>query len=217
MALSRRDFLRSSAAVAMLGAGFPLAAQAELPRRQLRALRAAVRGPVYVPGGAGYDRARVIFNERFDAIRPPAVVRARDAPDAAAVVRWANRFGVPLVARSGGHAYNGGSTSGEAVVLDIGGLNGFALDGDVATVGPGLRLLELYTALARRGAGVAAGSCPSVAVGGLALGGGMGLAGRALGLTADRVVAFDVVGADGRRRRIDARTDEDLFWALRGG
>ena len=43
----------------------------------------------------------------------------------------------------------------------------------------------------------------------------MGLAGRALGLTLDRVTAFDVVTADGERERVQARLE--LFWALRGG
>ncbi len=45
----------------------------------------------------------------------------------------------------------------------------------------------------------------------------MGLAGRAWGLTVDRVAAYDVVTPDGARRRVDATTDPDLFWALRGG
>ena len=62
---------------------------------------------------------------------------------------------------------------------------------------------------------IPAGSCPTVALGGLVLGGGMGLAGRAFGLTLDRVTSIDVVTADGRRRRVDG--DDDLFWALRGG
>jgi FAD/FMN-containing dehydrogenase len=43
----------------------------------------------------------------------------------------------------------------------------------------------------------------------------MGLAGRALGLTLDRARSFDVVMADGRRRRVEGA--DDLFWALRGG
>ena len=43
----------------------------------------------------------------------------------------------------------------------------------------------------------------------------MGLAGRAYGLTLDRARSFDVVTADGRRRRVEG--DDDLFWALRGG
>jgi FAD/FMN-containing dehydrogenase len=42
----------------------------------------------------------------------------------------------------------------------------------------------------------------------------MGLAGRSMGLTCDRVRSFDVVDAEGRRRRVD---DGALFWALRGG
>ena len=62
---------------------------------------------------------------------------------------------------------------------------------------------------------IPAGSCPTVGIGGLVLGGGMGLAGRAFGLTLDRVTSFDVVTADGKRRRVD--DDHDLFWALRGG
>jgi FAD/FMN-containing dehydrogenase len=78
-----------------------------------------------------------------------------------------------------------------------------------------VRNLPFYRKLARRGLAVASGSCPNIAIGGLATGGGMGLAGRGLGLALDRVTAFDVVTADGQRRRVSG--DDDLFWALRGG
>ena len=184
---------------------------------QVRALRHAVRGEVLTRGSRGYDAARVLFNRRFDGVRPPAVVRVRGVADVQAVVRWAGRYGVPLVARSGGHAYNGASTSGNAVVVDMGRLNQISLTGSTATLGPAARNIDAYAALARRGAALPSGSCPTVAVGGLVTGGGMGLAGRAMGLTLDRVSAFDIVTADGRRRHVDARHDADLFWALRGG
>ena len=167
------------------------------------------------PGDPGYERARLVFNTRFDAIRPPAVVRVRDTADVQAVVRWAGRHDVPLVVRSGGNAYNGASTSRAAVVVDVGGLDRFGVEDGVVDRRPGLRNWELYRRLARRGLALPSGSCPNVALGGLATGGGMGLAGRALGLTLDRVTAFDVVTADGERRRV--RGDDDLFWALRGG
>jgi FAD/FMN-containing dehydrogenase len=225
MPLTRRTFLRRSAAgAALLGAGGLLGAlpAAGAPRRltaaQLRALRDAVRGPVLAPGNGGYDAARVIFNRRFDGVRPPAVVRARDAGDVRAVVRWAGKYDIPLVARSGGHAYNGASTSNDAVVVDVRGLDGVSLgSGGVATVGPAARNIDVYAGLARRGATVPSGSCPMVAAGGLVTGGGMGLAGRELGLAIDRVTSFDVVTADGRLRTVDANADGDLFWALRGG
>jgi FAD/FMN-containing dehydrogenase len=188
-----------------------------LPGTQLRALRNAVRGRVLAPGDAGYPAARVLFNTRYDGIRPPAVVRVRDSADVRAVVKWAGRFDVPLVARSGGNAYNGSSTSRSAVVVDVGGLDAVALDGDRVVIGPGGRLLPIQARLARRGLTFPAGSCPNVAVGGHALGGGMGLSGRADGLALDRIRAIRVVTADGRARRVTAVQGEDLFWALRGG
>lgn len=225
MTFTRRRFLeRSAAAVALLGAGTilgapsPAKARSRLTPAQLRALRDAVRGQVLAPGASGYDAARVVFNRRFDGLRPPAVVRARDAADVRAVADWARRHDVALVSRSGGHAYNGASTSNDAVVVDVARLDGVALGVEgIATVGPGARNIDVYAALARRGATVPSGSCPTVGAGGLVTGGGMGLAGRELGLTLDRVVSFDVVTADGQLRRVDAGHDEDLFWALRGG
>jgi FAD/FMN-containing dehydrogenase len=250
--LTRRELIEASAAAATALA-LPLEAPAQVPGRRLRELRRAVRGRVLAPGDGGYDRARLLFNTRFDGIRPPAVVQVRDIADVQAVVRWAGRHDVPLVVRSGGNAYNGASTSRDAVVVDVGGLDGFrvaatsgaagggaaatsgaagggaaarsggagaaALGSEAANgtviAGPGLRNWELYRRLARRGLALPSGSCPNVALGGLATGGGMGLAGRALGLTLDRVTAFDVVTAAGERRRVGG--DDDLFWALRGG
>jgi FAD/FMN-containing dehydrogenase len=225
MSLTRRRFLeRSAAGVALLAAGGALGtasaagARSRLSAAQLRALRDAVRGPVLSPGHGGYDAARVLFNRRFDHVRPPAVVRPRDAADVRAVVDWARRYNVALVSRSGGHAYNGASTSANAVVVDVGRLHGVTLDAyGIASVGPGARNIDVYATLAARGATVPSGSCPTVGAGGLVTGGGMGLAGRELGLTLDRVVGFDVVTADGRLRHVDAGHDDDLFWALRGG
>ena len=88
----------------LLGIGTRPAEADPLPRGQVRALRAAVRGRVLVPGDHGYAGARLIFNRRYDGVRPPAVIQVRDRADVQAVVRWADRFDVPLVARSGGHA-----------------------------------------------------------------------------------------------------------------
>jgi len=212
--LTRRTFVQGMLAAALL----PAEAEAALPRARLRALRAAVRGRVLAPGDPGYDAARVVFNRRYDGVRPPAVVRVRDVADVRAAVRWADRFGVPLVVRSGGHGYNGNSTSRHAVVVDLGALQHISLhaDGSVA-IGPAARLGDVYAALARHGLTIPAGSCPTVALGGLVLGGGVGFAGRAMGLTLDRVRSFDVVTADSYSLRVDAAHYEDLFWGLRGG
>src|SRR5215210_1941638 len=135
MPVTRRTLLQRSAAAAgvvLLGAGD--ADAAGLPPAQLRALRAAVRGRVLVPGEHGYAVARRVYNERYAGIKPPAVVQVRDAADVAAVVRWAGRFDRSLVTRSGGHAYDGSSTSRTSVVVDLGGLDGLRLADGVATI-----------------------------------------------------------------------------------
>src|SRR4051794_18918697 len=212
MAITRRTLLVRGIAAMLVPTGGD--ARPRLTPKQLRALRAAARGRVLVPGASGYDAARVVFNTRWDGVRPPAVVQVADSADVRAVVRWADRYDVPLVSRSGGHGYNGDSTSATAVVVDVGALNAIRYRDGVATLGPGARLGHVYERLASHGVTVPAGSCPTVAVGGLVLGGGMGLAGRELGLTLDRVKNFDVVTAKGQRERVD---DGSLFWALRGG
>jgi FAD/FMN-containing dehydrogenase len=202
-------------AAALVAFGAVPAEADTLPRRQVRALRAAVRGPVHLPGEHGYNAARLIFNRRYDGIRPPAVVRVRDAADVRAVVKWADRFDVPLTVRSGGHAYNGASTSRHAVVVDLRALDGVHFKDGIATVGPGARNIDVYAKLAAHHVTIPSGSCPTVGIGGLATGGGMGLAARELGLTIDRVRAYDVVTADGRKRHVSH--GDDLYWALRGG
>src|SRR5688500_20255318 len=106
--LDRREFLAAAAGGAVAGA-VPLdlvAAQSGgLRPPAVRALRAAVRGRVYLPRTPGYNSARLVYNTIYDGVRPEAVVRPRDTRDVAALVRWANRFDVRLVPRSGGHDY----------------------------------------------------------------------------------------------------------------
>jgi FAD/FMN-containing dehydrogenase len=220
--LDRREFL-AAAAGGVLASTLPLGAAAgevepaALGRRAARALRAAVRGRVYLPRTPGYNAARLVYNTRYDGTRPEAVVRPVDTRDVAALVRWANRFDERLVARSGGHSYAGYSTTARGVVVDLSRMSGVRVANGRASVGAGTQLIDLYAALARRGLVVPGGSCPSVGIAGLALGGGHGLSGRRFGLTSDNLLAATIVTADGRVRPVSASNEEDLYWACRGG
>jgi FAD/FMN-containing dehydrogenase len=87
----------------------------------------------------------------------------------------------------------------------------------LAHVGAGARAGVLTASAAPHGLAPLMGMNPNVGVGGLTLGGGMGwLAGR-FGATVDHLLAVELVTADGRKLRADAREHADLFWALRGG
>lgn len=149
-------------------------------------------------------------------MRPLAVVRPVDAADVAAVVRWAAKEHVPIVARSGGHSYGGYSTT-HGVVVDLALLSHVAVSGNHAIAGPGARLGVVYSTLAQHGVAIPAGTCPSVGIGGHALGGGFGLASRAWGLSCDNLLSAQVVTADGRALTVDKTHHPDLYWACRGG
>jgi FAD/FMN-containing dehydrogenase len=179
------------------------------------ALRGAIEGEVVLPDSADYDRSRTPPIARFRDVRPAAVVRCRTPADVAEALAFALGSRLELAVRSGGHCFAGGSST-RGLLVDVGPMDGVSLAGEVATVGAGARLGEIYDALAGSGRTIAAGCGPTVGIAGLALGGGLGILGRTCGLTSDQLVGAEVVLADGRVVRCDPHEHADLYWALRG-
>jgi FAD binding domain/Berberine and berberine like len=180
-----------------------------------RDLRAALQGEVVLPGSPRYDEVRRPQIPRFHDVRPQAVVLCRTPEDAVEAIAFARRSGIELAVRSGGHDFAGRS-SGPGMVLDLTSMCRVEVSDGVATVGPGVRLGDLYAALAEYGVTIPAGCGATVGIGGQVLGGGLGLLGRSLGLTSDQLVAAQVVQADGQVVECDEQRHADLFWALRG-
>jgi FAD/FMN-containing dehydrogenase len=223
-ALDRRQFLvrtgQAAAAVGaasyLAGADFEEAADAKTPN--ISGLRKVVKGKVYTKSTPGFAAERTVFNKRFAGQVPLAVVRASSAADVAATIKWAAYYGVPIAARSGGHSYAGYSSPKGGVVVDLRSLHNIKLgSGGVAQIGAGNNLWSIYSTLSRKGKMIPGGSCPTVGIAGLALGGGMGLAARKYGLTLDNVKGVQVVTADGKVRNASPKSNEDLYWACRGG
>jgi FAD/FMN-containing dehydrogenase len=179
------------------------------------ALQRAIDGDVVLPGSPDYESVRKPVMARFEHLRPVAVVRCASSADVAATLAVARGLGLPTVIRSGGHSVAGRSAT-DGVVLDVRPMGSVAVAGEVATVGAGLRLGELYDALATHGLTIPAGCGPSVGIAGLTLGGGLGILGRKHGLTCDHLLRAQVVLADGRVVDCDEHHDGELFWALRG-
>jgi FAD/FMN-containing dehydrogenase len=181
-------------------------------------LRTKVRGRVIAPDDAGYDEARTVVAGGIDR-RPAVIVQVADAADVSYVVSLARETGMDLAVRSGGHSGAGHSVCEGGIVLDL--RNMKALDIDVerrtAWAETGLTAGEYSTATAARGLVTGFGDTGSVGIGGLTLGGGVGYLVRKHGLTIDSLLAADLVTADGELIRVDASSDPDLFWAIRGG
>ncbi len=184
-----------------------------------RTLQQAIKGHVFKRGQPGFTGASHIYNPRFDGVQPSAVARPINDVDVRNAIRFTVAHNTPVRARSGGHSYAGYSTVSGGVVLDLRKLNSIHVDkhAGTATVGAGAQLIDVYAGLAKAGATLPAGSCPSVGVSGVTLGGGFGLAGRYFGMTADNLIEVKIATADGRLRTVNKHTDSDLLWALKGG
>lgn len=180
------------------------------------ALARGLAGTLVLPNQRGYAAASRLFNPSFDDIRPQAVAQCAAAEDVTESVAFARRFDIPLALRSGGHCYEGWST-GPGLVIDTGSLNSVKAEAGVAHVGAGARLIDVYQALATAGVGIPGGSCPTVGIAGLTLGGGIGVVDRIWGLACDNLAEVDIATADGRIVTCSPSADPDLFWACRGG
>lgn len=176
-------------------------------------------GPLLRPGQSGFQPRNLLYNPRFFAqAGPAAIVEVASAADVAACVRFAADGGAALRIRNGGHCY-GGWSSGPGLVVNLAKLNTVRVNagGTTATIGAGALLADVYSQLGAKGVSIGGGSCATVGVTGLTLGGGVGVLARTYGLTCDQLKSAQVVTADGRLRTVNADTDADLFWALRGG
>ena len=182
------------------------------------ALASGLQGNLIRPDNAQYPVARQLFNPRFDTILPAAIAYCVSPADVQTCLAFVQRFGLPFTPRSGGHSYAGYSAS-TGLVLDITSMNTVTANATtgLATVGAGARLIDVYSALAQQGLALPAGTCPTVGIAGLTLGGGVGVLGRKFGLTCDNLLSAQVVLANGSILTCDASHNPDLFWALRGG
>jgi FAD/FMN-containing dehydrogenase len=178
-------------------------------------LQDAIAGEVVLPDSPGYDLAYRTLNARFDHVRSQAVVRCGSPEDVVEALRFARRHGMPVATRGGAHCF-GGRSSTEGLLVDVTPMHSVEISGGTVTVGGGTRLGEVYESLLDDDLTVPGGSCPSVGIAGLALGGGLGIVGRKHGLTSDHLLGVQIVLADGRVVECDEHHEDDLFWALRG-
>jgi len=185
---------------------------------RLRQLSDRLDGQVLLPGDAGYDGARAVWNAMVDR-RPRLIARCASAGDVAAVVRFAREHGLEVGVRCGGHSVLGLCVPDGGIMIDLTPMGGAGVDREHrrAWVESGALLGALDRAAQAYGLATTAGNVSHTGVGGLTLGGGMGWLARQYGLSCDNVSAFEVITAEGNLLRASDTDNPDLYWGLRGG
>jgi FAD/FMN-containing dehydrogenase len=179
-------------------------------------LARAVSGPV-LAGDDPRSAAEIVTFNLAVTHSPAVVVGATSASDVAAAVTWAREHGLPVAVQSTGH---GPIRSAEgAVLVTTSRMRQVTVDPvrRTATAAAGVRWAEVLSAAAPHGLAPLSGSSSQVGVVGYTLGGGLGSLSRQFGFAADLVERVEMVTADGQVRQVDAHSDPDLFWAVRGG
>jgi FAD/FMN-containing dehydrogenase len=171
------------------------------------------------PGQSGYGTARLVYNSRITNLEPEGVAYCKKAADVAQCVNFAHTFKLPVRARSGGHSYEGWSSVSNGLVIDVSEISWFNNhSGNSISCGSGINLVNFYNGLAAHGKAVPGGSCPTVGITGLALGGGIGVLAREFGLTCDAIEQVEIVTANGDTLTCTANNaHSDLYWASQGG
>jgi FAD binding domain/Berberine and berberine like len=235
-AIGRRSFLLATASgaagVAMAPGG---SSRAEAPVRasvpaddvpagasaaQWAQLASTLTGRLVRPGAPSYATAKLLYDPRFDSLAPVGLAYCASPSDVARTIAFGRAHGYRLAVRAGGHSYAGYSSGTGRLVVDVTSMAGVvpaSAPGRTAHVGAGARLIDVYNTLGHAGQLVPGGSCPTVGVAGLTLGGGVGVFARRYGLAADNVASLSVVSADGVVHTCSATQHPELFWACRGG
>jgi hypothetical protein len=179
-------------------------------------LAASLSGTLLLPSDGGFTAAGHLYNSVYTQ-QAAAIAQCQSAGDVQRCLAFARAAAVPVAARSGGHSYAAYSSC-PGLVIDVTNLDTVSVGGGgLATVGAGTILIDVYNQLAAAGRLLPGGSCPTVGIAGLALGGGIGVFARAYGLTCDQLQSVELVTADGTMHRCGPNQDEDLYWACRGG
>ncbi|KAK7414034.1 hypothetical protein QQX98_007066 [Neonectria punicea] len=189
-------------------------------KRAFAALGLPPSFPIIWQDSVVYERARVgrVFNYRRPSRYPRAVVEATSEDHIVNAVRLANSIGCRVSVRSGGHSWAAWSVREGAVLIDLGKFFHFHLDKDtgVLEASPSMTGRMVNRLLAPHDRMFPGGHCPDVALGGFLLQGGMGWNCKNWGFACEKVLAVDVVTAEGEKLHCDEKENSDIFWAARG-
>lgn len=157
-------------------------------------------------------------------------INVSSADDVIAGVHFARTHNIRLTIKNTGHDFLGRSAGAGSLALwthhlkhidIIPAYNNSAssgYNGPAIRIGAGVEYEDVYPLASAHGYRVVGGSCPTVGIaGGYTQGGGHGPLGGTYGLSADQVLAWEVVTAAGAHLTASPTENTDLYYALSGG
>lgn len=162
-----------------------------------------------------YNSLRKGFNKRFDKF-PKTIALCLTEIGVQAAVQKAKTDKLKISVKSGGHSFEAFSCGTDSMLINLSHMNEIKwLENDEVSLQPACLLQEIYAEFLPKKRIIPAGSCGTVGIAGLALGGGYGFFSRKYGLTCDNLLRIKMV--DGNGNLIDSNENPELLWACRGG
>lgn len=161
-----------------------------------------------------YNIERFNFNKRFN-VFPKAIIVPKSSHTLAKILHFLRKEQLDFSIRSGGHCFEPGSLSNDYIV-DLRRFNSIEICKNEVYIGAGARLGPVIQKLGKDDLVIPTGTCQSVGIGGLTLGGGIGFLSRTFGLTCDALKSITFLTADSKIIEVNENQYSDLFWALRG-
>ncbi|PVF97271.1 FAD-binding domain-containing protein [Serendipita vermifera] len=182
-------------------------------------LEAGFTGDLVTPSDPDYQLSlkRFVKNAQRNAA---LVAFVKSAEDVSRVINFASNNSIPFVVKGGGHSTSGASSIEDGIVIDLSRhLITVRVDekNSLGYVGGGALWRHVDEEAIKYGLAAVAGTVNHTGVGGLTLGGGYGWLMGEHGLVIDNLIQVTMVTADGKIRTVNAETEPDLFWAIRGG
>ena len=162
-----------------------------------------------------YAQYNEAFNKRITHLPKYIAVCKTDKGVQYAIQKAASE-NLKVAVKSGGHSFEGFSSNDGGMVINVSQMKKITWgDNGEVMVQPGCLLQDIQAEFFPKGKLLPSGSCGTVGIGGLTLGGGYGFFSRKYGLTCDSLLQLTMV--DGKGNIIDTENDKELLWACKGG
>jgi hypothetical protein len=227
--ITRREFVQQTAfsAGALCGSSFTLAKAtktfgtekfASIDAAVLRKLASKIAGHVITPEALDYETAREVNNHAYD-LHPAVIVRCASPADVAHALDFGQSQSLRVAVRSGGHSAAGFGVCDGGLVIDVAGMRRVEVNAHkrIVRADAGCLIGDVDQATQRYDLATTMGGCPTVGIGGLTLGGGIGTLMPKYGAACDNVQSAEIVTVDSRQVEASHNDHPDLFWAIRGG